>query len=156
MLTSRTAALAIAVALVSAAGATYAATRQADDRAVDPPSLLADVLCGGKGLESAVRLGTISRQRAAFISDASSVADWVETRYGPDGPRVPPEYNPWRTRQANEAVAVCYYVGSDFTAPRIPAVEPYDMLVLLVPENGPAVIDRFDHRDRKIGIIAPG
>ena len=118
-------------------------------------ALTADTLCATTGMEAAARYGRIDEVLAAFASDAAAVASWVETRFGPSGPAPEPEFNPWRAEPASELVAICYYAGGDFSAPRIPGVDPYDMLVLLVPEEGVPVVDRFGHRNGETGVTAP-
>ena len=81
---------------------------------------------------------------AAYASTAGGVAAWQEARGGPGGPRAT---SPWRSHDALEPVAVCYYGGSfPCSQPPPPAGQtsrpPYDRLVVEVgAADGVAVVD---------------
>ena len=81
---------------------------------------------------------------ASFPSTAAAVAAWLESRDGPDGPRVTASV--WRQQPPDRFVAVCYYDG-DFAgvtrAPGAPGAPGYERAILLVAEDGTVTIDRF-------------
>jgi hypothetical protein len=93
---------------------------------------LADGACATTGMSVARVYGNVTAVSGAFRVNASELADWQETRHGPDGPS---ERSPWRGKPATTPVTVCFYDGDFPNFPGGPGPTPvkYDRLVVIVP-----------------------
>jgi hypothetical protein len=97
---------------------------------------LADSVCGNAAMKAAAVYGSISSVSGAFQVSAAELADWQETRHGPDGPQ---DISPWRRAAPATSVTVCFYDGvfPNFPAPPpLAKALPYDRFVLIVGPDG--------------------
>jgi hypothetical protein len=97
---------------------------------------LAESICGTALKKVAALYGDISSVSGAFEVTAGELADWQETRHGPDGPH---DVSPWRRAAAATPVTVCFYDGSFpyYPAPPPPAKPlPYDRMVVIIALDG--------------------
>ena len=76
---------------------------------------------------------------AVFETDAATLAHWIETRHGPNGPR--PVATLWRAQPANQTVWVCYFDGSNMQPPSGGNPAPYDRFRVFVTASGFDVLD---------------